>query len=139
MEANYMLNLLKEQIGCNQPATPTQIAMCNVKLKQAELPEIPESYAELLKSANGFSNEGALAFGAEIKNNNWFTDIVKYNQEYFDGEPSSWLILGADDWFYFVYNKIENKYGLLDQDTLKAEWISENIEVPLFQLLKIEY
>ncbi|MBR1841227.1 MAG: hypothetical protein IJ778_03775 [Alphaproteobacteria bacterium] len=139
METKSVLNILKEQIGCNQPATAAQIAMCNVKLKQARLPEIPADYAELLTQANGFSNEGALAFGAEIKNNNWFTDIVKYNQEYFDGKPSSWLILGADDWFYFVYNKIENKYGLLDQDTLKADWISENIEVPLFQLLKIEY
>ena len=139
METESVLNILKEQIGCNHPASLAQISMCNIKLKQAGLPEIPADYVELLKSANGFSNEGALAFGAEVKNNNWFTDIVKYNQEYFEEQPSSWLILGADDWYYFAYNKLQNQYALLDQDTLNAEWISDNIEEPLFQLLKIEY
>lgn len=139
METKSVLNILKEQIGCNQPATAAQIAMCNVKLKQARLPEIPADYAELLTQANGFSNEGALAFGAEIRNNNWFKDIVLYNEEYFGGEPATWLILGADDWFYFVYNKTENKYGLLDQDTMEASFISDTYIEPMFELLKIEY
>ena len=133
-----LIKTIKEQVGCNEPATVLQISMCNAKLKQAGLPELPATYAALLQQFNGFSNEGALVFGAEIKENNWFKDIVTYNLRYFGDEKASWIIIGADDWFYFIYNKEKNKYFIVDQVSFEPEVESNTFEEPLSWILHLE-
>ena len=133
-----LIKTIREQVGCNEPATVLQISMYNAKLKQAGLPDLPANYAALLQQANGFSNEGHLVFGAEVKNNNWFKDIVTYNLRYFGSEKAQWLILGADDWFYFIYNKEKNKYCVVDQDSFEPEVESDSFEEPLSWILNVD-
>jgi hypothetical protein len=135
-----MLNvdIIKEQVGYNKPATEAEIRICNLKLKQNKLPELPTEYADLLKKCNGLSNEDAKIFGVEIKNNNWYKDIVNFNTLYFHGNSTDWLILGENDSFFFIYNSGDKKYLIADRDTLEEEW-SENDFMPvLIEILRIE-
>ncbi|MBQ8481401.1 MAG: hypothetical protein IJ532_02565 [Alphaproteobacteria bacterium] len=132
------MEIIKEQVGCNEPATEAQIKICNIKLKQNNLPELPAEYAEVLKVCNGFSNEDVSVFGTEIKNNNWFKDAAVFNTAYFHGNGADWLILGEDDFVYFVYSAGEKKYHIIDRDTLEKEFSTEDISVALNSILRIE-
>lgn len=129
---------LKEQAGCNTPADEAQIRICNLKLKQNNLPEIPTDYAELLKIANGFSNENAWVFGADIKNNNWYKDIADFNIDYFHGQPAKWLILGEDDFLYFIYDAERKVYCIADRDDFEEETSSDEFDLPLAYILRLE-
>ena len=135
-----MLNIekFKEQVGCNIPATEAQIRICNLKLRQNNLPEIPTDFSKVLEVCNGFSNEDTSIFGAEIKNNNWYTDIAEFNISYFQGEPAKWLILGESDFFFLVYDELQSKYYVADRDTFDEEFSTEDVSSPLEYMLKIE-
>lgn len=132
------MEVFREQVGCNISATEAQIKICNIKLKQGKLPELPTEYTEVLKVCNGFSNEGVSVFGAEIKNNNWFKDVAEFNAAYFHNNGADWLILGEDEFVYFIYNASEKKYCIVDRDTLEEEFSTEDISVALNCILRIE-
>ncbi|MBR1601294.1 MAG: YrhA family protein [Alphaproteobacteria bacterium] len=129
---------IKEQVGCNEPASDAQIKICNIKLKQNNLPELPAEYAEVLKICNGFSNEDVFVFGAEIKNNNRFKDIAEFNIAYFADSQVDWLILGEDDFFYFIYDAEQKKYCIADRDTFDEEYSNADFMMPLEYILRIE-
>ena len=135
-----MLNIdkIKEQVGYNNPATEPQIRICNLKLKQNNLPELPADYAEILKICNGFSNEDVSVFGVEIKNNNWFKDVASFNIDYFHGNAAQWLILGEDDFFFFVYDAAQKKYYIVDRDSFEEELCSTDCALPIEYILRIE-
>lgn len=129
---------IKEQVGFNVPADEAQIKICNIKLKQNNLPELPLEYISLLKNCNGFSNEDCSVFGAEIKNNNWYKDIAAFNISYFHGKSSKWLILGENDFFYFIYDDEQKKYYVADRDNLEEERSDNDFYLLLEFLLRIE-
>jgi hypothetical protein len=135
-----MLNIdtIKEQVGCNHPATEAQIKICNLKLKQNNLPEIPDEYVGLLKICNGFSNEDALVFGADVKNHNWYKDIADFNIAYFHNGKSDWLILGENDFFLFVYASQQQKYFIVDRDTLEENFSDTDFMPMVNYILRIE-
>lgn len=135
-----MLNIekFKEQVGCNQSTGEAQIRICNLKLKQNNLPEIPQEYAEVLKMCNGFSNEDVFVFGTEIKNNNWYKDLADFNIAYFRGNTANWLILGEDDFFFFIYDSEQKKYYIADRDDLREEFSDSDFLAPLEYILRIE-
>ncbi len=116
-----LAKVLKSQnIGCNKPLSEAQIKIANIKLKQCGLPEIPSDFAAIIREANGFSNEGALVFGVETASN-FFEDLVLFNQQFFRKRPSSKLILGYDECFYFLYEDKDKTYKIVDKDTLEEE------------------
>lgn len=135
-----MLNvdIFKEQVGCNVAANEAQIRICNLKLKQNNLPEIPQEYAEVLKMCNGFSNEDVFVFGAEIKNNNWYKDLAEFNIAYFRGNKVTWLILGEDDFSFFIYDAKQKKYYIAGRDDLEEEFSDSDFLTSLEYILKIE-
>jgi len=130
---------IEENVGCNVPATEAQIRICNLKLKQNNLPELPAEYVELLKKHNGLSNEDAKVFGAEIKNNNWYKDVADFNINYFHGNKSDWLVLGESDFSFLVYDSSQKKYYMTDRDSMEEEHSEINIMPILDDLLRIEY
>lgn len=131
------LSRILAEVGCNQPALEAMVRMCSMKLRQNGLPELPESFCEVLKTCNGFSNEGSLVFGAEIKNNNWFKDVAAFNISYFKGESADWLILGEDDFFFLVYDSGREIYCVVDRDTLEEEVMTVDIVPALEYLLHV--
>ena len=116
------IDIIKEQVGYNKPATEAQIKICNIKLKQNNLPEMPTEFENLVKICNGFSNEDARIFGADVQNNNWYKDVATFNIAYFHGNSSNWLILGESDFYFFIYDSEKNKYHIADRDTLEDEF-----------------
>lgn len=132
------VDIIKEQVGYNEPAGEAQIRICNLKLKQNNLPEIPSEYAGLLKECNGFSNEDAHIFGVEIKDNNWYKDIFAFNLAHFHNHSANWLILGESDYFFFIYDAEQKRYFIVDRDTLEEEF-SETAFMPAVNyILRIE-
>lgn len=134
----FNINKIKEQVGCHVPATERQIKICNIKLKQNNLPEIPKDYTDILQTCNGFSNEDCCVFGAENTKHNCYKDIVSFNVSYFHKQPSQWLILGENDFFYFVYDAEQKIYVLADRDTLEEESSSKDFSTLLDAILRIE-
>lgn len=132
------VDIIKEQVGCNEPATEAQIKICNLKLKQNNLPELPTEYSDVLKICNGFSNEDVSVFGVEIKNNNWYEDVADFNISYFHGNSAQWLILGKNDFFFFVYDAEQKIYYVVDRDTMDDECSSSDLAIPLQYILRIE-
>ena len=132
------LEVIKEQVGYNQPATEAQIRICNLKLKQNNLPELPKEYIDLLKKCNGFSNEDARIFGAEIKDNNWYKDVASFNITHFHGQGSNWLILGESDFAFFIYDSKQKKYCISDRDTLEAEYSKIDFMRAINDILRVE-
>ena len=132
------VKVLEEQVGCNEAASEAQIKICNLKLKQNNLPELPTEYAAMLKIHNGFSNEDAKIFGAEIKDNNWYKDIAGFNIGYFHGNQSDWLILGESDFLLFIYDSSQKKYFITDRDDLEEEYSETDFMTALYYLLRIE-
>lgn len=133
LDVKYM----EEQVGCNIPATDIQVKICNMKLKQNNLPELPDGYADLLKIHNGFSNEDAKVFGVEIKNNNWYKDIADFNINYFHGNKADWLILGENDYFFLIYDSSQKKYFVSDRDDLEEEYSETDFMQTINYLLRI--
>lgn len=135
-----MLNVdeIKEQVGCNEPAIEAQIRICDLRLKQNNLPELPSNYVDLLKICNGFSNEDASVFGAGIKDNNWYKDIADFNIAHFHGNGTNCLILGESDFFFFVYDAKEGKYYIVDRDTLEEEYSQADFMPMVKYILRIE-
>lgn len=135
-----MLNvdILKEQVGCNAPASEAQIKICNLKLKQNNLPELPSEYADMLKICNGFSNEDAHIFGVEVQNNNWYKDIAAFNIAYFHGQSANWLILGEDEVSLFIYDTEQQNYYIADRDTLEEDFVSKDFAKAVECILRIE-
>ena len=129
---------IKGQVGCNEPATEAQIKICNLRLKQNNLPELPTDYCDILKIYNGLSNEDASVFGVEIKNNNWYEDVADFNISYFNGNSAQWLILGKDNFFFFVYDAEQKMYYIVDRDTMDDECSSPDVAVPINYILRIE-
>ena len=129
---------IKNQVGCNAPATEAQIQLCNLKLRQSNLPELPVDYAYMLKICNGFSNEDAAIFGADVKDNNWYEDIAEFNITYFRGKSAEWLILGEDDFFFFIYDARQKRYYIADRDTFDEEFSSADFILPVEYILKVE-
>jgi len=134
----FDVNKIKEQVGFHIPAGDGQIKICNIKLKQNNLPELPKDYSDLLKMCNGFSNEDCAVFGAEITKHNRYKDIVAFNTTYFHQKPSKWLILGENDFFYFIYDAKEKMYVLADRDSLETEISDTNFAPALEAILRIE-
>lgn len=132
------IDIIKEQVGYNQPATEAQIRICNFKLKQNNLPEIPGKFIALLKQCNGFSNEDAHIFGADVKNHNWYKDIADFNIAYFHQDHADWLILGESDFFFFIYDSGQKKYFIADRDTLEEEFSETDFMPAINSLLRIE-
>lgn len=132
------VEILKEQVGYNQPASEAEIRICNLKLKQNKLPEIPNEYIDLLKTCNGFSNEDAHIFGVEIKDNNWYKDMAAFNAAYFHDSGADWLILGESDFFFFVYDSGQKQYYLVDRDTLEEKYSDVEFMPVLSEILRIE-
>lgn len=133
-----MLERLKENVGYNEPATLAQIKLCNMKLKQNALFEIPADFADLLMQCNGFSNDDAEVFGAEIKGHNWYRDLAEYNISFFRKQPSSWLVLGKDDMYFLGYDKEREEYAIVDQDTLEAEFSTKTLSEALGFILRVD-
>ena len=134
----FNINRIKEQVGFHLPASEGQIRICNIKLKQNSLPEIPQAYADVLKACNGFSNEDCCVFGAETAKHNKYKDIAEFNVSYFHKQTSDWLILGENDFFYFIYDATQKKYVLADRDTLEEEISSEDFDVVMEAVLRID-
>lgn len=132
------IDIIKEQVGCNNPATEAQIRICNLKLKQNNLPEMPTEFENLVKICNGFSNEDARIFGADVQNNNWFKDVATFNIAYFHGNSSNWLILGESDFYFFIYDSEKNKYYIADRDTLEDEFPEIDFMTAVNHILRIE-
>ena len=130
---------IEENVGCNIPASEAQIKICNIKLKQNNLPELPPEYTELLKKHNGFSHEDVKVFGAEIKDNNWFYDVADFNIKYFHGNKTDWLILGKSDFSFLVYDSSQKKYYMTDRDSMEEEHSEINLMPILDDMLRIEY
>ena len=128
---------MEENVGCNVPATEAQVRICNLRLKQNNLPELPADYSDLLKLHNGFSNEDAKVFGVEIKDNNWYYDIADFNIKYFHGNKADWLILGENDFFFLVYDSSQKKYFIADRDDLEEEFSGDDFVPAVNYLLKI--
>ena len=133
------LKFIEEQVGCNKPATEAQIKICNIKLKQNNLPELPQRFTDLLKAHNGFSNEDAKIFGAEVKDNNRYKDVAAFNIAYFHGNKANWLILGENDFSYFIYDSEQNKYYMTDRDSMEEEHSEIDMMPILDDVLRIEY
>ena len=129
---------IKEQVGCNTSATDVQIKICNIKLKQNNLPELPVDFCNLIKTANGFSNEDCLIFGAETDDNNHYKDVFLFNKAYFHGKTSHWLILGENDFFYLIYDEIKKTYHIADRDTLETEYSDTTLNSLIELFLRIE-
>lgn len=129
---------IEENVGCNIPATEAQIRICNLKLKQNNLPELPAEYIELLKSHNGFSNEDAKIFGVEINNHNWYKDVAQFNISYFHGNKADWLILGESDFFFFIYDSGQKKYFITDRDDMEEEYSETDFMPAVYYLLHID-
>ena len=123
------IDVIKEQVGYNKPATEAQIRICNLKLKQNNLPEIPTDFENLIKQCNGFSNEDARIFGADVKDNNWYKDVATFNIAYFNGNSANWLILGENDFYFFIYDSEQKKYCITDRDTLEDEYPDRKIYI----------
>ena len=128
---------IKENAGCNKPATPAQIAALNLKLKQAGFSPLPDDFANLLRLANGFSNEDVRIFGAEVQDSSRFDDLLTYNRRLFHDKPANWLVLGRDDYWFLIYIPSVKSYQVVDQDTLQPEISSESLEEPLLSILRI--
>lgn len=132
------METIKQQAGYNAPATEAQIRICNLKLRQHDLPELPADYAEMLKICNGLSNEDSLIYGAETGENMRFKDLASFNISYFRGIKSDWLILGEDDYSYFVYDTGQKQYHLNDRETFEEVYSSDDFSAIVEDLLKIE-
>lgn len=137
-EIMFNIDAIKEQAGCNKPATEAQIRICNLKLKQNNLPELPSEYTQLLKVCNGFSNEDAHIFGADVKDNNWYKDVASFNISYFHGKGAKWLILGESDFSLFIYDSEAKKYYISDRDTLEEEYSKIDFMPMINDVLRIE-
>ena len=135
---NNLIERLKQSpIGKNVPLSQASLTTANIKLKKSNLPPVPAKFATLLQTFNGLSNEGALVFGAEI-NSTLFTDLIKYNQTFFRGNPSKLLVLGYDEIFFLIFDSKANQYHIVDRDTFESEVSSDNIEDPLAYLLRMD-
>ena len=132
------IDIIKEQVGYNKPATEAQIRICNLKLKQNNLPEIPTDFENLIKQCNGFSNEDARIFGADVKDNNWYKDVATFNIAYFNGNSANWLILGENDFYFFIYDSEQKKYCITDRDTLEDEYPEIDFMNAVNTILRIE-
>lgn len=100
---------IKEQTGCNAPATEAQIKLCNVKLKQHGFPELPEDFAKVLLEANGVTADDANIFGVGLEEGGWFDDVCDYNIQHCQA-PSKKLVLGYDDDTRLIYYAEEKLY-----------------------------
>lgn len=129
---------IMQQTGYNKPATEEQIRICCAKLKMRHLPEIPSEFCEILKKANGFSNEGALVFGAETKENHFFKDLAEYNLKFFKENTSTVLVLGYDESFYLIYESKTKQYQIVDSDSFEVEFYSFAPYPALESFLKTE-
>ncbi|MBR2137295.1 MAG: hypothetical protein IJ852_04990 [Alphaproteobacteria bacterium] len=138
MDTKIMIETLKTHVGYNLPATLAQIKMCNMKLKQNNLPEIPIDFANLLMQCNGFSNDDAEVFGAESKGHNVYRDLVEYNLSFFRHQAASWLVLGKDDMYFLGYDQKKGMYAIIDQDTLEAEFSTESLPEALGYILRVD-
>lgn len=133
---NLIDKIKESKIGTNVPLNKALFIAANIKLKNSNIPAIPDKFGELLFIFNGLSNEGSLIFGAEI-NSTLFVDLVKYNRAFFQGNPSNILILGYDEVFFLIYDNINKNYKIVDKDTLEPEVERENFEDLIPYLLHI--
>lgn len=131
------IKYIEEQAGCNEAAKEAQIRICNLKLKQNNLPELPFEFTDFLMLHNGFSNEDAKIFGAEIKNNNWYKDIATFNIKYFHSGKADWLILGENDDFFLIYDSEQKKYYISDRDDLEEEFSGTDFMQTISYILRI--
>ena len=129
---------LKEQVGCNAPAGEAEIKICNLKLRQNHLPELPADFCEILKISNGFSNEDCAVFGVQTGENKHFKDVATFNVAYFHGREAKWLILGENDFFYLIYDAEQKKYHIAERDDLETTLSEDTIDEPLKALLRVE-
>jgi len=125
------------EIGRNTPASKIAIAKANLSLKNARLPTLPTEFSELLEHYNGLSHDGAVLFGLE-ENTQFFPNMLAYNSMIFKNKAADFLILGYDEFFYLIYDKVDSLYKLVDKDDFQEDVTSENLEYPLCKLMRID-
>lgn len=114
-----------DELGINAPTTAAQAMLANVKLKKAELPEIPADFIQLLTRCNGLSHEDSAILGINT-GSNFFPDLAEFNlQRQNRRQKSDALILGYDNSLYLIYNAASGTYQLIDQDSFDIEAESE--------------
>lgn len=134
---NFLEKIASAEIGKNDAANPSDIAMARVELKKSGLPNLPEEYSQVLLKFNGLSNEGAVLLGVE-KGNNFFPSVVTYNQDFFKGAKTDFLILGYDNFYYLIFDEKDNKYKIVDQDDFEEITSSAEISDCLAYLMHID-
>lgn len=126
------------QVGTNKGAFLAQIEMCNIKLKQLNLPKLPDEYVELLKKSNGLTHDDIRVFGVDIKDNNWFDDIFSYNTQTAKLQSLKWIILGRDNEMFLIYDEIRNMYHVVDQDDFSIDVSSNSLVEILVYFLHLD-
>lgn len=130
------MNKIKEQAGCNAPASEAQIKMCNVKLKQHNLPELPEAYVKVLQEANGITQDDANVFGVDTQTE-WFVDVCEYNINH-QKTPSTKLIIGYDDDTRVIYDSQDKVYKVVSTELDITDMESSELLEVLEYFLRIQ-
>jgi hypothetical protein len=139
MLLDELLDYIEEncEIGFNKGTTDIQIALANVKLKQANIPTIPKDFALLLKHFNGLSNNGSIILGVNT-GSPLFPDLVDLNIKIFaEEDETSLIILGYDEIFYLIYDDEEEIYRIIDKDDFEEETSTTKLTEIIPYLLKI--
>lgn len=124
------------ELGLNTATSEVQIALANVKLKQANLPPIPEDFGKLLKNFNGISNNGSIILGVNT-GTAMFPELVKFNVQTIGNQESSSIILGYDDMYYLIYDYERKAYRIIDKDDFSEEAETIDFAQIITYLLKV--
>ena len=131
---DYLSN--SDDVGCNGSATDVQIALTNVKLKQAKYPTLPDEYIKFVKKFNGLSNNGNIILGINT-GSSIFPDIIKFNTSVIGDRETSSIILGYDDMYYLVYDYDDNLYHVIDKDDFTEDTSSTSFVDLVPYIMKI--
>ena len=134
---DFISSISNTDLGKNSPATSADLSLARIALKKSDLPNLPEEYSQVLLKFNGLSNEGAVLLGVE-KGNNFFPNVITYNQNFFKGTKTDFLILGYDNFYYLIFDEKDNKYKIVDQDDFEEITSSAEISDCLTYLMHID-
>lgn len=125
-----------DEIGKNNAASAVQINIANVKLRKNGINEIPQDFAEMLKTHNGLSCDGNVIFGVDTKTM-FFPDLVDVNCRILKDEDTSCIILGQDEDNFLVYDYETKKYRIIDQEDFEEKVRTDDLAYAVAWILKI--
>ena len=143
MMHNNLQEILSKQkdIICFTGANDEQIASISQKLLKNNIPSIPESYINFLKTSNGLSFDGIELFGTEDipreEKKYIFPSLFSSNQDFSNYEFFiNKLIIGITSENFIIYDSETKKYSTIDAISLHTLEEFSDIKDLLSYLLK---